>query len=327
MLFRCKNCGGNVIYSPEKGDMFCPHCDGIDSGEKEVSEEKDICVNCGAPLEMKEYNSTCKCEYCESYIIIDERVRGEYELELVLPFQIGMEQAVEMMKKEFRKRIFTPGTFLKESTLKEMKGMYVPYWMYDYDADCTYIGNGTKVRVWTSGDTEYTETSYFRVVRKMAIDFQKVPVDASIEMPDDVMDLMEPFDYGVLKDFQEKYMSGFYGEIYNQNSEELEERAQQKVKKDAECMLQETLGGYTTLASEKKDIRMNTRRARYALLPVWRYIYKYRDKEYPFYVNGQTGKIVGSTPVEKKKVLSYGGTVFVLVWMILYLVARIAEIA
>ena len=53
-------------------------------------------------------------------------------------------------------------------------------------------------------------------------------------------------------------------------------------------MLQETLGGYTTLASEKKDIRMNTRRARYALLPVWRYIYKYRDKEYPFYVNGQT---------------------------------------
>lgn len=31
MLFRCKNCGGNVVYSPDMGKMHCPHCDGIDS--------------------------------------------------------------------------------------------------------------------------------------------------------------------------------------------------------------------------------------------------------------------------------------------------------
>ena len=326
MLFRCKNCGGNVVYSPEKGDMYCPHCDGIDSGEKEVSEEKTICVNCGAPLELKDYNSTCKCEYCGSYIIVDERVSGAYRPGLVLPFRIGMEQAVELLKKEFKSRVFTPGTFLAESTLTEMKGMYVPFWMYDYGADCTYIGQGTKVRVWTGGNTEYTETSYYRVVRKMGMDFQKVPVDASIEMPDDVMDLMEPFDYNGLEDFQEKYMSGFYGEIYNQKAGELEGRAHQKAEKDAECLLQETLAGYATLVPEQKNIKMEQKATHYALLPVWRYIYKYQEKEYPFYVNGQTGKIIGSTPVSKKKVLAYGGTVFAAIWMALSLAIGILEI-
>ena len=140
MLFRCKNCGGNTVYSPERGKMYCPHCDGIDSGEAEGAGKRTECVNCGAPLEIKEYNSTCKCEYCGSYIILDERVEGEYEPHLVLPFQIGMKHAVELLKKEFKSRVFTPGTFLAESTLEEMKGMYVPFWLYDYKADVDYAG-------------------------------------------------------------------------------------------------------------------------------------------------------------------------------------------
>lgn len=326
MLFRCKNCGGNTVYSPEKGKMYCPHCDGIDSGEIEGAGIRAECVNCGAPLEIKEYNSTCKCEYCGSYIILDERVEGEYRPRMVLPFQIGMKRAVELLKKEFKSRVFTPGTFLAESTLEEMKGMYVPFWLYDYKADINYIGKGTKVRVWTGGDTEYTETSYYHVARNMGIDFRKVPVDASIAMPDDVMDLMEPFDYNASKEFQAEYMSGFYGEIYNEGADSLEERAKQKAENDADILLKDTLGGYTSLIPERKDIRLSRKEASYALLPVWRYIYKYQEKDYPFYVNGQTGKIIGSTPVSRKKVLAYGGTVFAAVWMALSFLIGIMEI-
>lgn len=326
MLFRCKNCGGNTVYSPEKGKMYCPHCDGIDSGEIEGAGVRAECVNCGAPLEIKEYNSTCKCEYCGSYIILDERVEGDYKPRMVLPFQIGMKRAVELLKEEFKSRVFTPGTFLAESTLEEMKGMYVPFWLYDYKADIDYIGKGTKVRVWTGGDTEYTETSYYHVARNMGIDFRKVPVDASIAMPDDVMDLMEPFDYNASKEFQAEYMSGFYGEIYNEGADSLEERAKQKAENDADILLKDTLGGYTSLIPERKDIRLSRKEASYALLPVWRYIYKYQEKDYPFYVNGQTGKIIGSTPVSRKKVLAYGGTVFAAVWMALSFLIGIMEI-
>ena len=42
--------------------------------------------------------------------------------------------------------------------------------------------------------------------------------------------------------------------------------------------------------------------ANYAMLPVWLFTYKYKDKDYTFMVNGQTGKVVGEPPVSKLKV-------------------------
>ncbi len=70
----------------------------------------------------------------------------------------------------------------------------------------------SKIRTWRSGNYEYTETSLYQVERDATIDFEKLPVDASIAMPDEAMDLIEPYDYKALEDFQTKYMSGFFAE-------------------------------------------------------------------------------------------------------------------
>lgn len=326
MIFKCKNCGGNMVYSPEQGKMFCPHCDSVDSDERNDGTGAAECVNCGAELTVGQYNSTCKCEYCSSYYILNDRVSGEYRPDFAIPFKLGKKSVVELMNKEFASRIFTPDSFLSEASLEGMKGMYVPFWMYDYLAKCDYAGTGTKVRVWTSGDTEYTETSYYRVERNMDIDFDKIPVDASKEMKDEVMDLMEPYNYEELAPFEEKYMSGFFGEIYNDSADALEERAKVKVEEDVEKLLRNTLSGYSTLTPDRKDIKENRNGVHFSLLPVWHYLYKYQEKDYDFYINGQNGKIVGSTPVSKKKVLAYGGTVFAATWMALSLILGIIGI-
>lgn len=327
MFFRCKNCGGNVVFSPLKGKMHCPHCEGIDSEEAAGQGKKTECANCGAQLTINEYNSTCKCEYCNSYIILDERVQGEYQPHLVLPFKIDKSQVVTKLQQEFKRRIFIPDSFLSESTLEDMKGLYVPFWMYDYAVNYDYSGTGTKVRVWTSGDTQYTETSYYRIVRDMDIDFEKIPIDASLAMKDEVMDMMEPFNYSELEDFQEKYISGFYGEIYNDSADALEERAKVKVKNDANTLLKETVSEYSTVKPERENLSMDRNGTNYTLLPVWRYQYKYRNKNYDFYMNGQTGKIIGSAPVSVKKVLAYGSTVFAAAWIALSIIITVLGVA
>ena len=43
----------------------------------------------------------------------------------------------------------------------------------------------------------------------MDIDFVKIPVDASVGMPDDVMDLMEPFDYKELQELSQNICLDF----------------------------------------------------------------------------------------------------------------------
>ncbi len=326
MLYKCKNCGGNVVYNPDSGAMYCPHCEGRDSEEEIESASITECANCGAPMEVPQFASACRCEHCGSYIILDERVDNELKPQLILPFKISKNKAVEALRKEFRSRFFTPSSFLSSATLESMEGNYVPFFLYDYLANYDYAGVGTKVRSWRSGNTEYTETSYFRVERNMDIDFDRIPVDASIDMDDELMDLLEPYDSAAMENFQKKYMSGFYGEYYSQSLAELEPRAQRKAKRDADALLRDSLAGYTLLHADRKHLNLNRQTAVYALLPVWIYHYDYHGKKYDYYVNGQSGKILGKTPVAKGKVFAYGGAVWAFLFVILTLGKMILEV-
>lgn len=326
MIFKCRNCGGNVVYEPSRGRMYCPHCESEDSEDIIQGGSLTQCVNCGAPIQVQDYTSASRCEHCGSYLVFNERVEGVYEPHLLLPFRVSRQQAIQAMEKEFGRRVFTPSDFMSTKSLEKMSGIYVPFWLYDYKANYDFAGEGTRVRSWRSGDTEYVETSYYEVLRRMDVDFDKIPVDASYAMEDGVMDLMEPYDYKQLQDFEPRYLSGFYGEIYNQSAAELEGRAQAKARNASEEMMSSSYSGYSSMKTFRNDLELQPAGSDYALLPVWEYAYRYKDKTYLFHVNGQTGKLIGKMPVSGEKVLAYGASVFALVTAICALALRFMEI-
>ena len=310
MIFKCKNCGGNSIYNPATGSMYCPHCESQESQEKIAGVGLLQCGNCGAPMEPGEHTSAMKCPNCGSYHIFEERISGEYTPHLVLPFKITKEQAVAAIQAEFRKRFFTPKEYMSYASISKMEGTYVPFFMYDFHSDITYRAIGTKVRTWTSGDYKYTETSYYQVARDMDAEFNKIPVDGSVSMDNSVMDLMEPYDYKALINFEDKYMSGFLAEKYSDNPEILCNRAMQKARTDSKSLLRDTLNGYATLTQASENIDLHKRAEHYVLLPVWVYEFEYRGKKYTYHVNGQTGKVIGHTPVAYPKLFAYTAAVF-----------------
>lgn len=326
MIFKCRNCEGNVIYSPEKHAMFCPYCESEGSEERREYTENDlkICPNCGGEVPVEEHTSATKCPYCDNYLILNPRVGGEYTPALIIPFKLGKEKCKEILREKFKKCVFAPTDFLSEARLNSMEGDYVPFWFYDYDANCDFQGEGTKVRSWRAGNTEYTETSYYNIVRNMDVDFRKIPVDASEKMPDDVMDLLEPYDYQGLEPFKPEYLSGFMGEKYNVVSSLVENRAEEKMESSVSKMMRESYAGYLNVRIIHSRISQKDSAAHFGLLPVWKYIYTYKDKEYPFYVNGQTGKIVGTAPISAKKVWVYAGTIWACLAAILAMVNVIA---
>ena len=61
MIFRCKNCGGNVVYSPERKKMFCPFCESEDSEERE-----DGVIEKVYPKAKPDTNAAEILEYLES---------------------------------------------------------------------------------------------------------------------------------------------------------------------------------------------------------------------------------------------------------------------
>ena len=51
------------------------------------------------------------------------------------------------------------------------------------------------------------------------------------------------------------------------------------------------------------DMHVTKKDCDYILLPVWMVNVKYKNKDYTFAMNGQTGKLVGNLPVSTKRVV------------------------
>lgn len=350
MIFKCKNCGANTVWSPEHDRMCCPHCDSIDSEElvtnkdmyaSDVPDHDDLqgngfeaspfqsqyqCLSCGAPIQPKRYDSAVKCEHCGVSTIFDERISGGYEPQLVIPFKISKQNAKDIIREQFNKKIFLPKSFLKEASLDKMEGDYIPFFLFDVKCHYRYSAKGKKVRVWRSGNTEYTETSLYQIYRTMDADFSRIPADASLAMPDHEMDLLEPFDYTSMYPFQPKFMSGYHGELYSVGVRELEPRARHRAEVDAHTLMRGSISGYSSITPECDDCRCQTVRDNYALLPVWNYTYHYRNKEYQFHVNGQTGKMVGKAPMSMLRMFACSGFVFGLITIMGFMFKAMMEV-
>ena len=305
MNFQCKNCGGNMIFAPARQKMYCPYCEGEDTETVAGNDSLTVCASCGAEVDPGEYKSSDKCPYCGNFLVFNKRVEGDYKPDSIIPFKLDKDMAVAAMDKEFKKRLFAPVSFLSEKSLESIKGAYVPFFLYDYLADSEFSGEGTKVKRWSSGNYDYTETSYYSIERVMHASFDNIPVDASLEMDDYTMDLMEPYDYSELMSFDPKYLSGFFGEIYNDTADKFADRAKKKAADSAEVLMKKSIGGYNSMKTLVDRTTLTDQKIDYALFPVWVYKYRFRGKDFNFYVNGQTGKVIGKTPVSVLKVIIY----------------------
>lgn len=326
MIFKCKNCGGNSIYSPERKSMYCPYCESVDSEEPVKGSVMSQCANCGAPMEVPEYTSASRCAHCGSYIIFEEKVEGEYRPRLVLPFQIGKEEVKEKLYQQFSRKLFLPSGFYQRASLDKVEGFYIPFWLYDLHTRYSFKGLGRKVRTWRSGDTEYTEFSYYHVARDMEVDFSRVPADASKAMPDDIVEILEPFQYEDMQEFEEKYLSGFLAEYYNEDDNAIYPRVKEKTESNAQALMQKNLIEYTDVTNTQKDIQITRNQTEYVLMPIWRYTYHYKGKAYQYYINAQTGKIYGGMPLSAEKIFSYTAAFFASSYAIAALVMHILEV-
>lgn len=192
-----------------------------------------------------------------------------------------------------------PKIFKDQNHIDEIKGIYVPFWLFDTDADAQVRYRTTKVRVWSDSKYDYTDTSHFLVNRSGSVSFEHIPVDGSTKMPDDLMESIEPFIFSAAVDFQTAYLAGYLADKYDVDAEQSIERANERVKRSTEEVFASTVHGYQTVVTESSNIRLHGGKAKYALYPVWILNTTWQGKKYTFAMNGQTGKFVGDLPVDK----------------------------
>lgn len=262
------------------------------------------CPSCGAELLCDATTAATSCPYCGNPSVLPGQFTGILKPDYVLPFKLSKEDAIKALKKHYLKKPLLPSTFSKANHLEEIKGVYVPFWMYDGEASGSAQFHATTVHKYTSGDYEITETSHYDVRRAGSIDFEKIPVDASSKMPDDYMDSIEPYDYADLKPFSTAYLPGFLADKYDVSIEDSRERADKRCTGSLIAALQSTVTGYASCNETSRSISLKRGKVHYALLPVWILNTRWEGKDFLFAMNGQTGKLVGNLPVSTKRVVA-----------------------
>ena len=337
--YQCPACTGPLNFDPETGNVSCEFCgssyalaeiealyaqkeeqaaeasaaaeakgtedwdtsDLGDWGEDAEGMKAYSCPSCTAELICDGTTAATACPYCGNPTIVPGQFTGALKPEFVIPFKLKKEDAVAALKKHYGKRFFLPKTFSDGNHIEKIQGVYVPFWLYDGEADGTAVYDATRSRVYKRGDYEITETDHFIVRRSGDIAFEKIPVDASTKMPDEHMDSIEPFDYSELRPFSTAYLPGFLADKYDVTIDESKQRADKRCEGTLESELRKTVQGYHSVVLRHRDFSILRGKVHYALLPVWMLNTKWQGKDFLFAMNGQTGKMVGDLPVDKKK--------------------------
>lgn len=255
------------------------------------------CPSCGAELICDASTAATSCPYCGNPSVVPGQFSGTLRPDFVIPFKLNKKEAIAALKQHYNKKPFLPKSFSRENHLQEIRGIYVPFWLFDGEAEGDAQYAATRSRTYRSGDQEITETEHYQVYRAGSVAFEKVPVDASSKMPDDHMDSIEPFDYGEIKPFSTAYLPGYLADRYDVTVEQSRERADQRCVSTLTSALRSTVQGYDSCVPTGGSTTLRRGKVHYALLPVWILNTKWDGKEFLFAMNGQTGKLVGDLPM------------------------------
>ncbi len=334
---RCSNCGSVIRYSPGDKTAVCPNCGTVNeihySDEKleRAWEEKDLlqelhklsaqqleredkqvvkCSACGAEVEFDRPVISAECHYCGSPIVLSpDQIPRPIKPQGIVPFAITKKQAAEQYSQWARKRWFAPNKFRHYARApRNLTALYMPYWTYDATTITRYRGQ--------RGDYYYVTETYYengeqktrerREIRwtpvsgTVRVDFDDVLVPATQNVsyfPD-----ADSFDLGEMKPYDARLLSGFYSEAYTVDLDKGFEIAKNIMDVSIRQEIRRDIGG--------DEQRINWYETKYSgltykhiLLPVYHSVYKYKDKEYPFVINGQTGKVYGKYPISFWKIL------------------------
>ena len=263
------------------------------------------CPACGGEILTDDTTAATFCPFCENPTILPSRLRDCLKPDAVLPFQKSKEDAKAAFLQLCKGKPLLPKDFTSRQRLEKITGMYVPFWLYDCDADFSGSYKATRIHRWSDSRYNYTRTEHFLLTRKGEADFSGIPMDGSTKMEDVFMESIEPFDYSQMVPFEMPYLTGYLADKYDVPSEQGESRIRQRVEQSMEDQIQSTLFGYATVLPSGRQIQIHHGKAKYVLLPVWMLNTNYNGKIYTFAMNGQTGKMTGAFPICRKRTAAW----------------------
>lgn len=270
--YACKACGYNADFEEERArwQNWRSMQDQQRKAAGTAPESKCRCPGCGAVVLIPEGEASQSCDFCQSKLIREEFVESEDYPEMVIPFVLTKEEALQRMLKFVEDRKDKKLSSQVQSSLKKFDGYYLPY---------EFVRGPLHGRV-TRDQTD-------RVYRCGGF-LEGCAVSASVQMDNEVLDAMEPFDWSKAEPYRDAFVANQKTKLSDLDQQGKRTRVLQEAaehfRPEVEKVMQ-TMGVDISLDAERAA---NELQGIPVLLPV--YVLQI-GKKVTIAVNGQTGRV------------------------------------
>ncbi len=315
MAVLCRNCSGKLIFNPASRKLECAACGSsfrpedvqdvyAEAHTKYYDARVYTCEHCGAEVVTSDSEVSTFCVYCGNPAIVFSRISREYRPDGIVPFTVTKQEAIRNINTQLRKNNpVVPKEVSEKLKPENIRGIYIPYWVINAKfTEATYLSGLVR-------RGKQTEKKYY--LRSGESKFKNVPIDGSKRLNDNISRKLEPFYLEDTKTFDEDYLNGFYSNVSDTTYHELCDSAAER------CHILFTEEAMKSIRA--KDVKVEDYLywidvqddPVYLMMPVWFFTFKFEGKPYTFLVNGQTGKVVGTMPWNKKRIAAVAVGTFV----------------
>lgn len=352
-LRKCARCGSaDIFFDVPKGMLVCRFCRNewaemradeafgfdspiselrgrvVGSGSGEIIPDTDTvltvkCGGCGAEVVIDTDDAVqARCHWCRQKLSLGTQIPNGAVPDVVLPFSLPKEQAVERIAAFANARkFFALPQFRAEFSPENVMGVYLPYMLCDFNAQVSLQGQGEHlVRSRTiKVDDDRTETVYdydvYNVGRQFSLYIDDLSIESSAEKRDidasrntnNIINSIMPFDTKNAVRYDPNYLSGMSSQRRDVNVDQLAPLARVQALDVGRFQALPSIKYYDRgVRWDQQNIDIVGERWVSAYLPVWLYSYlekKKNGKELLHYiaVNGRTGETMGSIPVNMRR--------------------------
>jgi len=289
----CANCGTEAPRQQAEAPAGAPAArPGVEPSR--VSKDNFECSGCGASMSYDAGAEALRCPFCGSVEMVAKPDSKVLTPSLVVPFQVGREEAERKMRNWLGRGVWRPTGLSQEAAVVKIAPVYVPYWVFQakthtyWTADTDQAPPGARAGWYPLSGEHRGSYSGLLIGASGALAAAETwalcPFDLTPGVPSDKVDL----DNVIVEQFSlpKKYARP----LAREGLEQMETEA---------CTAAYVPG---TARNVHVNVRITEMIGEPVLLPVWIMAYRFRDKVYRFLANGQTGRVTGQAPISYLKI-------------------------
>ncbi|MCM1157526.1 MAG: hypothetical protein NC300_08305 [Bacteroidales bacterium] len=313
-MYECPNCGGNLRFDIASQQLACGYCNEqydpyAITKDKDAEEGTDYevtvftCPQCAGEIYSTDNTAAGFCSFCGASTILDSRLREEKRPDFIIPFKKTKEDCKTAYIKRVKKAVFAPKELKNEKYIDSFRGIYMPYWVYDFTQQGPLCLGGTTEH--RSGD--YIITRLYTLRGDLDNCYQGLSYDASSSFADNISERIAPFDVKKMQPFTPSILSGFYADIPDVGQEiyapEAETMVNEQTKRYLEVSKEMSKYKIKISANPSEEYHTKCENTEISMFPVWFMSYRNKGRVAYATVNGESGKVVADLPVDIKKYL------------------------